>query len=126
MAKNFRKPATATNKAKSVHGHGLAHDDGFAEADEAGGGFATAAEENEPGFDDEEEEADPHGDDQAYVEASAVMVDDTWLPPDVLWNEADMDPTWHGRRVEGHENVWNVQRARGMNELYDFHEPFID
>ncbi len=59
------------------------------------------------------------------VESSSVMLDDTWLPPDVLWNEADMDPTWIGPRGDASDSPWAVTRGSAY-EIYDFCEPFID
>ena len=78
MAKNFRKPAAATKstgvkKPQSVNGHGLSHDDGgFADPDEAGTatGFAADEEAGASWEADEEDEEDPHGDDEAGVDAT--------------------------------------------------------
>jgi len=69
MAKNLKRhtPAKAARKTR-VNGHGLAHDEGFAPSDDAAG--PTAREDDELGWAEDEPEHDPHGDDEATVDAT--------------------------------------------------------
>jgi RNA polymerase primary sigma factor len=70
MAKNLKRQPTTkpVKKPTRVNGHGLTHDDGFAPGDEEAAGPAIA--EDEVGWAEEEPEHDPHGDDDASVDAT--------------------------------------------------------
>jgi RNA polymerase primary sigma factor len=85
MAKNFRKPATAAKstfngqslgksppkKANGVNGHGLTDDSGLADIDDAEPAFEPAEDVAAIGWEEEDDdELDPHGDDQAGVDAT--------------------------------------------------------
>src|SRR5215831_11455834 len=71
MAKNLKRQAPAKPVRKAgVNGHGLAHDDGFAPGDDVEAAGPAAREEDERGWSDEEPEHDPHGDDEAGVDAT--------------------------------------------------------
>jgi len=74
MAKNLKRLARANgNGAKApktrVNGHGLADDDGLVRGDDEGPTSAVAADDDGRGWDEEEAE-DPHGDEEASVDAT--------------------------------------------------------
>jgi RNA polymerase primary sigma factor len=81
MAKNLKrtvstklnkKPAVTgkhVNGKTRVNGHGLAHDNGFAAADDDAA-VPAVRDEEEPGWIDESETPDPHGDEEAGVDAT--------------------------------------------------------
>jgi len=74
MAKNLKRLARANgNGAKArktrVNGHRLADDDGLVRGDDEGPTSAVAADDDERGWDEEEAE-DPHGDEEASVDAT--------------------------------------------------------
>src|ERR1043166_6326457 len=71
MAKNFKRQSVvkSTRKPSRVNGNGLAHDEGFAGGDDDAP--ALVKDEDESGWDGEsEDENDPHGDDDASVDAT--------------------------------------------------------
>src|SRR5437868_14687331 len=71
MAKKLkRQPSAKAPRKTRVNGHGLAHDEGFARGDEADEAPAAARDEEEPGWSEEEPERDPHGDEDAGVDAT--------------------------------------------------------
>src|SRR5207247_73877 len=71
MAKKLkRQPSTKAPPKTRVNGHGLAHDEGFAHGDEADEAAPAARDEERPGWSEEEPEHDPHGDEDAGVDAT--------------------------------------------------------
>jgi RNA polymerase primary sigma factor len=73
MAKKLkRQPAPKVASKARVNGHGLAHDDGFARADDGEEAVAATGDEEEAGWveDEAEPERDPHGDEDAGVDAT--------------------------------------------------------
>jgi RNA polymerase primary sigma factor len=74
MAKNLKRLARANgNGAQArktrVNGHGLADDDGLVRGEDEGPTSTVAADDHALGWDDEEAE-DPHGDEEASVDAT--------------------------------------------------------
>jgi len=71
MAKNLkRQPVVKGVRKPAVNGHGLAHDDGLPPSDDIDMASPSAREEDEPGWADDESGHDPHGDDDAGVDAT--------------------------------------------------------
>ena len=70
MAKNLKKHVLAKGGRKPrVNGHGLTHDDGFAGGDDHDGPSAAVKDEEDASWEDDAEE-DPHGDEEASVDAT--------------------------------------------------------
>lgn len=63
---------------------------------------------------------------QAEHEAARVVVEDAWLPTDVLWSEAELDPTWRARQAVQNLGLVRPQGQVDIYEGYDAREPFID
>jgi RNA polymerase primary sigma factor len=70
MAKNLKRQLSAKGPRKTrVNGHGLAHDEGFAASDELDVA-PPVAHDDDAGWAEDEPEHDPHGDDNAGIDAT--------------------------------------------------------
>jgi len=72
MAKNLKRQAsTKTARKTKLNGHGLGRDDNFTAVDELDDAAPVAEEADQSWHEDEdEEESDPHGDDEAEIDAT--------------------------------------------------------
>jgi hypothetical protein len=71
MAKNLkRQPIVSTTRKPSVNGHGLRHDNGFRHGGDAETIGPAVAGDDEAVWAEDEPEINPHGDDEAGVEAT--------------------------------------------------------